>query len=150
MDKKWLLGIFTTLCTGLILWWLTHEGGPLNPARPRLTIIDWTFPHEPFKTDAVAAWYKAEMIIANDGASTAEGCSVYDDRDVALSGFDKFGIPAKQSKTVSVVVFAAVPRRNPDSLFRVPRLVKSRAHVKCDNEVTSSPIERSIIVEPPP
>ena len=136
-SNKWLLGVLTTLSTGLILWWLTHEGGPLNPGKPaHVAIITWDYSQGKDFLDIVSA--EGQLTVHNDGESTAENCSVYDKNDQLISGYTKFGVPPKEDRTVPVWVNFRHPKGAELTDLKGSYGFGATARVKCDKSVSSS------------
>ena len=113
---KWLSGIAATILGGVILWWLTHQGGPLNPTpRPsepalnvKLTAFD---PGSPF----VGEGSTGHFTIYNEGDITGQDCKVYwySGTEVAeelasgklpqkASVSDPFGLKPKESRELTM------------------------------------------------
>lgn len=75
---KWLLGILTAVLTGVLVWWLTHPGGPLNPEvppatpKPVLRIVDVRV-----TAATVGGRASATVGIYNEGDVTGEACTVW-------------------------------------------------------------------------
>jgi len=75
---KWLAGIAASIVAALIIWFLTHEGGPLNPksdpveetAVLRIVDIDVT-------EAQVNGRSHARVSVFNEGEATGESCSVW-------------------------------------------------------------------------
>ncbi len=104
---KWLAGIAASIIAALIIWFLTHSGGPLNPIpapvadKPILRIVDVQVTHAPLGGTA-----HATVKVFNEGKATGEACTVwwYSGSDVGkelASGLnaskaavsDAFGLP---------------------------------------------------------
>lgn len=132
---KWLAGIAASIITALIIWFLTHSGGPLNPApspvedRPVLRIVDFQATNAPLGGTA-----HATVSVFNEGKATGEACSVwwYSGSDVGkelASGLlasksavsYEFGLVPNQTKVVEL-----------DSLpYIEPGVFRSYAQVSC-------------------
>ncbi len=75
---KWLGGIAATVIAAVVIWWLTHPGGLLNPTqptpepRPELKIIDVEVSGAYVGRTALAT-----LTIYNEGDTTGEECIVW-------------------------------------------------------------------------
>lgn len=138
-SNKWFAGVVTTICTGLVLWWLTHEGGPLNPGKPvHLAIIAWKYSQGPSIGNLRTA--NGQITIHNDGERTAENCGVYDKKEDLVSG-DRFGVPPREDVTVSVSS-SFLPSEHIESLsISGSHEYRASAHVRCDKNVSSDTFE---------
>lgn len=70
---KWVGSILAGVIVSLIIWFLTNEGGPLNPApEPDLKFLELN------QVAAVAPGqsFELEIMLFNEGAATAENCTV--------------------------------------------------------------------------
>jgi hypothetical protein len=143
-SNKWLAGVLTTIGTGIILWWLTHEGGPLNRSQAHLSIISWTYKQV---QDPLASLSPSDptlsadgtVTIHNDGEKTAENCKVYDAQDRWISNFaTPFGVPPKEDVPVSVSVWFRVSERNRHLSVFGNNAFNATARVKCDKSVSSN------------
>ncbi len=147
--NAWLAGVLTTLFTGLILWWLTDEGGPLNPGKPpHLAIIAWNY-SQPDKNHSAYVISEGRLTVHNDGESTAENCAVYDEKNQVISGFGHFGVRPKEHMTVSVWVSFPTPEHVVGPLSRSLHSFRATAWVKCDKGVSSDVFEREMWLEEP-
>lgn len=101
---KLLTGIAAAVVGGLILWWLTHEGGLLNPRRtsppprqpaPSIKLLDTDI-----KTPDVSQRYGERMegtfVVYNEGDATAEGCVLW----FLEGGSKKFGLAPGERRQV--------------------------------------------------
>lgn len=113
---KWIAGITATIIGAVVIWWLTHPSGPLNPVPPTprpkaiLKIIDFAV------TDAyVGESATATLTIYNEGETTGEGCSVWwysgsEEGKRLEQGLlaqkaavsDEFGLRPEESKQISM------------------------------------------------
>lgn len=145
---KWLAGILATICGGVILWWLTHEGGPLNPPRPQppdhvptpAHITFTAFDAEPARLNSNV---RGRFSVYNDGETIAEGCNIYFGQKKAEEGGiseSSFAVPPKQSITVSTNLYST--GNNPQTLS-----IHVIARVYCKNGVVSDTTERVIPVQ---
>src|SRR5580765_3753 len=148
---KWLAGILAALVTGLIMWWLTHEGGPLNPKRPEVrhypspahvTITDFEF-HITWSPQnySTSAKYK----VYNDGEVSAEGCQILVGHENPLKSYGSwtapFAVPPKQSSQVSSHI------NDLFSLSHSGQVVRVVAQVWCKNNVQSDTVESSLLFQ---
>jgi len=139
MEKtnKWFAGVLTTVGTGLVLWWITHQGGPLNPNKPvHLAIIAWKYSQGSSIGNLLTS--PGQITIHNDGESTAENCKVYDKGDNLIGGIP-FGVPPKEDVTVPVLASFLPSERTPSiSLNRDgSHEYRASALVRCDKNVSS-------------
>jgi hypothetical protein len=109
---KWVAGILASIIAAVAIWWLTREGGPLNPApeKPAPTgaiVITDAFFGEIF----AAAPIDATFTIYNQGDTAAEECGLYWSSEYLASGVSIqnawpaqpiFGLPPGASRTLAV------------------------------------------------
>jgi hypothetical protein len=146
--SKWFAGILATICGGVVLWWLTHEGGPLNPAKPQPSLRAPTPAHIVFTAfQADPARLNSNIIgrftVYNDGETIAEGCNIYHGRKTAEEGGigeSSFALPPKQSTTISTSLVWTGTDPNTHSIRVIAR-------VYCKNGVVSDTTERVIPVQ---
>lgn len=145
---KWLAGILATICGGVALWWLTHEGGPLNRPKPQPPAHIPTSAHIVITAfDAAPTRLNSNIIgrftVYNDGETTAENCNIYYGKKRAEEGGigqSSFGVPPKQSSTVSTPLYWTGTDPNIHSIHVIAR-------VYCKNGVVSDPTEQVIAVQ---
>jgi len=113
---KWLAGILATVLSAAMVWWLTHPGGPLNPAVPPtspaavLRIVDVQV-----SGPAIAGRASAVVSLYNEGQATGEACTLWwysgekvaQQLDQGLEPSDAttsqpFGITPGQTRQISV------------------------------------------------
>ncbi len=150
---KWLAGIAASVIAALIIWYLTHPGGPLNRGvpiagdKPVLRIVDFQVTGAPLGGRA-----HTKVAVFNEGKVTGEGCSVwwYSGSDVgkelaagkigsqAATSHD-FGFPPGQT---SVVEF--------DSLvYTEPGVFRSYVQASCAGmDITSMEYYKDVAVNP--
>jgi hypothetical protein len=83
---KWVVSILGSVAAALLVWWLTHSGGPLNPLPPTPTASAPLSIVAVQITDArVPESATAQVSIYNNGTSASEDCKVwwYSGSDVA-------------------------------------------------------------------
>src|SRR5262249_3929183 len=69
---KWLAGVAAAVLGSVIIWWLTHPGGPLNPPPP-----------PPRKPDAVVKIIDFKISDAAVGQPATGTFTVYDESEIA-------------------------------------------------------------------
>ena len=149
---KWLGGLLATIVAGVVLWWLTHEGGPLNPRNPpapaphqisspaHVTITAFDVDPEPAHLNST---FNGRFTVYNDGESIAEGCNIYygqkrpDEGGVSESSF---GVPSKQSTTISTKLFWTGTNPSLPSIHVI-------AFARCKGGVVSDTTERVVAIE---
>ena len=111
---KWLAGIAASIITTLVIWYLTHSGGPLNPSpsddEPILRIVDFQITDAPLGGRA-----HATVSVFNEGSVTGEACTVwwYSGTNVAreldegrgaseAASSYEFGLPPGKTKVVEM------------------------------------------------
>jgi hypothetical protein len=150
---KWLGGILATICGGVVLWWLTHEGGPLNRQKPQAPlpahvsipahIVITAFDVDP-QPAHLNSTFSGRFTVYNDGESTAEDCLIYygqkkpDEGGVSESSF---GVPPKGSNTISTKLFWTGNDPKLPSIHVI-------AHARCKNGAVSDTTERVVEVGP--
>jgi hypothetical protein len=141
---KWLAGILATICGGVILWWLTHEGGPLNPQKPPTP----TRVHVPSPAHIVITAFDVDpdpvplnseltgrFTVYNDGCNIFYG-DKNPDEGVSESSF---GVPPKQSYTLSTKLYRIGNNSDHPSIHVI-------AHAWCKNGVISDTTERVVSI----
>jgi len=125
---KWLSGIAATVIGGLLLWWLTHEGGPLKPKAPprpkespaptvRLLDADIDVPDV---SKTYGDRIKGTFVVYNEGDATAERCILW----LLDGGSERFGLaPGERRKVVALS----------SSLFREHGTYRIVARISCES-----------------
>jgi hypothetical protein len=142
---KWLAGILATVVGGVILFLLTQEGGPFNPRRPPPSPRTPAQAHITITAfDADPAHLNGQMMgrftVYNDSETLAEGCHIYFGKDRYDGGGineSAFGVPAKQSTTISTGLYWTGTDPNTHSIHVVARAM-------CKNGVASDTSDRVI------
>lgn len=152
---KWAAGIAATVIGAVLIWWLTHAGGPLNPLKPtpsaaaRPRIIEFVV------GPAVAGESaRANFSIYNDSDVAAEDCKVW-----WYSG-GKVGRDLERGLRPGEAATSAVFGLRPKDTHQVevrsliypePGNFRSTAEVSCLGvNVTSQQLERDVVVQPHP
>jgi hypothetical protein len=152
---KWLAGILAAIIVGLIMFGLTHEGGPLNPTKigrvpspapAHVTITDFEFhvTWTPQIGNRVGSYNTSgNFTVYNDGEVSAEGCQIYIGHDKALTSYDtlttSFAVPPKQSSSVATHLEVWL-KSNTQMLHLV-------AQAWCKNGVKSDTVERDVLLQ---
>jgi hypothetical protein len=130
---KWVLGILGSVVAALLVWWLTHSGGPLNPLPPAkrapapLSIVAVQI------ADArVPGSATARVTVYNNGTSAGEDCKVswYSGSDVAAelasnhepstsAVSEVFGLRPAETRLVDITSLPYAAPGSFDSLFQV-------------------------------
>jgi hypothetical protein len=103
-STKWLFGLIGAVVTGLLVWYLTHAGGPLNPQpkpppkEPAITITAFRLPIV-LQTNNP----EGTFTITNEGDAVARQCILRGDVSPALG--DQFSVPAHDSTTINWGIF---------------------------------------------
>jgi len=152
---KWLAGIAATIIGAVVIWWLTHPGGLLNPVtptprpQPSLKIIDFTVINA-----FVGERAQASLTVYNEGDSTGEACAVWWysgsavgrqleqgllPQEAAVSA--DFGLRPKETRQISLSSL----------VYTEPGTFRSYAQVSCRGaNITSQEFYKDVIVVPRP
>lgn len=142
---KWVGGIVGTIITGVVVWWLTHSGGPLNPIKPPVE------PEEPKPRVVITEFHVDEPVIIPPDKTTKATITVYNENNITASQckilwsshgknfspieMHDFGLPPNKSKTLIIN----------SGIYRETGLYKSFVYVKCKN-CTSDTVDKDISV----
>jgi hypothetical protein len=150
---KWLAGIAASIIAALIIWFLTHAGGPLNRGtpiaedKPILRIVDFHVTDAPLGGIA-----HATVSVFNEGKATGEACRVwwYSGSDVGKelaagksasksATSHEFGLPPGQTSVVE-----------PDSLMYTELgMFRSYVQASCAGaDITSTEYYKDVAVKP--
>jgi hypothetical protein len=141
---KWLAGIASAVIIGVVVWWLTSSGGPLNPVEPPtpsptptplVLITKFEVGTVFIPPDSVI---DASFTVYNEGDATAKECSLWwhsHGADFAPSGTQAFSLRPQETRDLSVQSF----------IYDEPGTYDSFAYVRCSN-FRSEDIHRDVAV----
>lgn len=142
--KKWIAGIVAAIITGIVVSWLTQEGGPINPVEPTATLLP-AVPHvliTEFEVGVVVlprdSVINATFAVYNEGETTARECSLWwhsHGANFAPSGTQLFSLTPKETKNLTVQSF----------IYKESGTYDSFAYVECSN-FRSEDVHRNVAV----
>lgn len=148
---KWVMGILGTVAAALLVWWLTHSGGPLNPTPPvKETPAPLSIVAVQIGDARVPGSAMASATVYNNATSANEDCRVswYSGSEVAAelasnhepstsAESETFGLRPAETRTVSIT---SLP-------YNAPGSFDSRFQVHCLGvNVTSERLARRVRV----
>ncbi len=150
---KWLAGIAASVLAALIIWFLTHAGGPLNPgspidaSKPILRIVDFQVTDAPLGGTA-----HAKVAVYNEGEAAGEACTVwwYSGSDVGK----ELAAGKLASRSAVSHEFGLVPDQTQvvelDSLvYTEPGVFRSYVQASCAGaDITSIEYYKDVAVKP--